>query len=725
MNQQQDLRIGELLVEMGFLRPADLDEAINIAQQTRLPLGSVLVMSGNLTDKELRAALLGQSLLKDDVISKQDMFSVMRTVRERHVSFEEAMKLLEGVTVAPRETNRLGELVLAAGWVSQEQLDEALTTVESSGLPLGRVLVLTGLISEGALKTAIDMQVAIRDGSVSRDEGIEKLHGTSSQLSVARTSRQMAAPALDKILRLGDFFVKAGVISESDMLNALEVALTSQKRIGEVLLQFNLITSTLLESALELQHLVRTRMIRPDQAITALQNVYFHQMTIHQALGINDPDQFIAQMMGQAQTQSTGVQQADPQQTAVAPAAQAQDAAPSAVPVGEAALSETAGQLNAQQMDPGGAVPAAPQLSMQPTTQYYEAAQSTQQGAFADAQLGDRAAAGLGQWTGSQAAAFHEMPAAQTRAEQPQTTQSQAVQMPYMTMPATQAPLQEAAPMQAQADQIPSVPAEAPMPAQADQIPSMQATPAGVSMQAQADQLPSMQAPPVPAPTGAVEQQMIAQSAPVVGAASMGYGAASGSVAPGVTTSTETAVVVAQEMAMQPNMPPGAAYARTQPAIGEGDGQSVAAQTAPVTYPTEAANQPPYNPPMQPMPVTTGGPGQEERQELMLKPYGETDQQQPNPGMIGLSQLLRVSGIVTQDDIDKAIQEALTDSVLLHQILNASGVADPITLRAAYDAHRMVLDGHLAFEHAMIALDYCKRGKVSLYEAFHQLGWLK
>jgi hypothetical protein len=92
---------------------------------------------------------------------------------------------------------------------------------------------------------------------------------------------------------------------------------------------------------------------------------------------------------------------------------------------------------------------------------------------------------------------------------------------------------------------------------------------------------------------------------------------------------------------------------------------------------------------------------------------------------VGLAQLLKVTGIVTQDEMDRAIKDVIRDSVLLHDILKSSGVGDPMTLRAAYDAHIMVIGGQLTFEHAMIALDYCKRGKLSLYESFKQLGWLQ
>ncbi|MBX9951501.1 MAG: hypothetical protein K2Y39_20190 [Candidatus Obscuribacterales bacterium] len=652
--QQQEHRLGELLIEMGFLQPKELEDAVAMANQTRLPLGSVLVMSGHLSDKELRACVLGQSLLKDNVIVKDDMFKVMRIVRERGVSFEEGMQTLEGkVEKVDKETNKLGELLIEAERITPEQLQIALDTVESSGLPLGRVLVLTGAVNEPVLKVGLEVQVGVRDGSISREEAIMKLRTVSSVSTVTRQSLEMTAPTLDKILRLGEFFEKAGIISDTDMLNALEVALTQQRRVGEVLVQFNLVSEKMVEAALELQHLTRGRQIRPDQAISALQNMHFNGMTLHQALGVPEPEAMFVR--------PEALYQPGPE----APA-------PMAVP----------------------AVPAPP-----PPPPPAAAAE-------------DPNAVLLSGWG-------DESPSEEVRDGwgEPDAT---AVQPGWGDNAAQPAPAAAPQPQPAQA----AAPPTYPQPEQAPAVAPMQqfVTASGeygtVSM-GTTPQTPGIVPPPppgyAPLPTQPISPQAYDQGQGVPPAMPPAQPVAPAAPAPAVMSGYEQPAgytpLPAQPVAPAPAAPP---PAPEPPA-------------APAPLPAPVAPPEPAPPPA--MRTAVDGVIAEIAFEAAQFAQAQESAAASAGGLgfeaVGLAQLLKVTGIVTQDEMDRAIKDVIRDSVLLHDILKSSGVGDPMTLRAAYDAHIMVIGGQLTFEHAMIALDYCKRGKLSLYESFKQLGWLQ
>ncbi len=54
-NEQKVLRLGELLTQVGIVKPHELTEAIQTSSETGLPIGRVLIMSGYLTDQELQA----------------------------------------------------------------------------------------------------------------------------------------------------------------------------------------------------------------------------------------------------------------------------------------------------------------------------------------------------------------------------------------------------------------------------------------------------------------------------------------------------------------------------------------------------------------------------------------------------------------------------------------------------------------------------------------------
>jgi len=647
--QQQEHRLGELLIEMGFLQPKELEDAVAMANQTRLPLGSVLVMSGHLSDKELRACVLGQSLLKDNVIVKDDMFRVMRIVRERGVSFEEGMQMLEGkVEKVDKETNKLGELLIEAERITPEQLQIALDTVESSGLPLGRVLVLTGAVNEPVLKVGLEVQVGVRDGSISREEAIMKLRTVSSVSTITRQSIEMTAPTLDKILRLGEFFEKAGIISDTDMLNALEVALTQQRRVGEVLVQFNLVSEKLVEAALELQHLTRGRQIRPDQAISALQNMHFNGMTLHQALGVPEPESMFVRPEALYQPGP------EAQATMAAPPAPAPPVVHAAEDPNAVLLSGWGEETPAEEVRDGWGEQVSPPV---------------QPGWGEDAAQAAPAAAPQAQ---------PAQAAAPPTYAQPEQAPSAAPMQQYVTASGEYGTVTMGAAAQPQGMVPPPPPGYAPLPTQPitpqayDQgqgvppvMPPAPPTPAvmhGYEQPAGYTPLPTQPVPPAPASVPAAPEP----PAP----------------APTPTPAPAPAALPAPEPA-QP---------RVMRTAVDGVIAEIAFEAAQFAQAQESAA------------ASAGGLGFE---------------------AVGLAQLLKVTGIVTQDEMDRAIKDVIRDSVLLHDILKSSGVGDPMTLRAAYDAHIMVIGGQLTFEHAMIALDYCKRGKLSLYESFKQLGWLQ
>jgi hypothetical protein len=741
--QQQEHRLGELLIDMSFLQPKELDDAVAMANQTRLPLGSVLVMSGHLSDKELRACVLGQSLLKDNVIVKEDMFKVMRIVRERGVSFEEGMQMLEGsVDISEKETNKLGELLIAAERITAGQLQTALDTVESSGLPLGRVLVLTGAVTEPVLKVGLEVQVGVRDGSISREEAIERLKTVSSVSSVSRQSIEMTAPTLDKILRLGEFFEKAGIISDTDMLNALEVALNQQRRVGEVLVQFNLVSEKMVEAALELQHLTRGRQIRPDQAIAALQNMHFNGMTLHQALGVPEPEAMFVRPEALYQPEPTSQSPMAAPQTQPPPAQALPPVAPAPAAVDPNAVllsgwgDETAveevrdgwGDQAAEAEPAAAAVAPAQQAEVsvpppQPVQPAVPPTYALPDQAAATAQPMQQFVTASGEYSSVSIAAqqpsqglvpqpppgYSPLP---TQPTSPQTyDQNQGAQVGFQQPPAMP-PAQPQAPAVMQSYAQPPV---QPAPAVPPPPP-----PAPAIMQSYA-QLPDQSAPAVPPPPAPAIMQSYAQPpvqpAPAVPppppppapAVMQSYAQLPNQSAPAAPAPTPVADVPVAEI------PP-------QPAHGV-----LPAQPAQPAQPVQPAQSPAAQSPMRKNAVD--GVIAEIAYEAAQFAAAQEASAASAGGLgfeaVGLAQLLKVTGIVTQEEMDTAIKDVIRDSVLLHDILKTSGVGDPMTLRAAYDAHIMVIGGQLTFEHAMIALDYCKRGKLSLYESFKQLGWLQ
>lgn len=70
---------------------------------------------------------------------------------------------------------RLGELLIEAAYVSNADIDEAIQIGRDTGMRVGRVLVVSGWLSETQLMSALRAQALINDGRITKGTAIRAL----------------------------------------------------------------------------------------------------------------------------------------------------------------------------------------------------------------------------------------------------------------------------------------------------------------------------------------------------------------------------------------------------------------------------------------------------------------------------------------------------------------------------------------------------------------------
>lgn len=276
-DKKSDRRLGELMIEIGIVSRHDLNSALQISQDIGLPVGRVLIMSGWITESQLQAAVQVQSLLKDGLITMETAIQAAKLLTSRGISLQEALSQVGWASSEEVKSNKLGELLLGADFVNQDELEEALSRSFSTGVPFGRLLVLSGTLSEQLLAAALNAQILLRDGKISREQAIEGLK--------AARQRQVSVeiPLMDKgfyrlpehqTIRLGELLSLAGLISESDLMYAVEIGLVNQKPIGKVLVELGFATEEVLDAAVALQVKVANGMLMPIEAAHKLSQFY-------------------------------------------------------------------------------------------------------------------------------------------------------------------------------------------------------------------------------------------------------------------------------------------------------------------------------------------------------------------------------------------------------------------------------------------------------------------
>lgn len=205
IKKQNKRPIGQILLDAGFLSPRDLELALEEQRQTNELLGQVLVRMGVLDPTDLKAALSVQQYLNEP---------------------ENAVRAAAGAR------KMLGELLLQAGHITNDQLELAITEQRRSGEKLGEVLVRMGLLTEHQLTHVLYFQ---------QNQGAPK-------------------PSTGP-LRLGEILISKGYISRYQLEDALYKQTLSGKKLGEVLIEEGYAEHHHIRHGIRLQHMLLTAVL--------------------------------------------------------------------------------------------------------------------------------------------------------------------------------------------------------------------------------------------------------------------------------------------------------------------------------------------------------------------------------------------------------------------------------------------------------------------------------
>jgi hypothetical protein len=136
-------RLGEHLVERGFIVPSELEAALTEQQRSGRKLGEILVSHGALTGSQLTRVLLEQAGLRlEDPVP-------------------DAAPLEAPAEAEPWRP--LGRVLVDRGVIADAELEEALHVQRESGRRLGEILVERGYVTAHALVSAVIAQHGLEE----------------------------------------------------------------------------------------------------------------------------------------------------------------------------------------------------------------------------------------------------------------------------------------------------------------------------------------------------------------------------------------------------------------------------------------------------------------------------------------------------------------------------------------------------------------------------------
>jgi hypothetical protein len=286
----EQIRLGDLLTRAGLLRPEDLREGMLIAKQQSLPVGRVLIMAEFISEPSLQAAVQAQSMLKDGVIDIDSAIAALQLCAKENISLDDALGKQGWKDKTNSATNKLGGLLTEAGLISQEQLEQGLNQCQMSGLPLGRVLVAMGFMSESLLAAALNAQILIRDNKIQRElaiQGVRACH--ERQISIEQSLSGVLQMPVQDTVRLGELLVLANLLNQDNLMQAVELGLTESKPIGQVLVEHKMVTEQVLEAALAVQKIVTEGKLKKDQCGEVLAMIHSQGLSVEEAMHKLEP----------------------------------------------------------------------------------------------------------------------------------------------------------------------------------------------------------------------------------------------------------------------------------------------------------------------------------------------------------------------------------------------------------------------------------------------------
>lgn len=168
---------------------------------------------------------------------------------------------------------RIGDLLMHANVVNSSLIADALVKYENKGLPLGKVLVLSGCLDDLQLRNAVDLQFMVNDGLLTLESAVQVMQTAFEKkldLTEAFREAKVLQPEDRETNKLGQLLYDSHIASETLINTCLESARKTSLPLGHVLCQRGFVSQTIINKALLVQQVIRKNQITREQGIAAL-----------------------------------------------------------------------------------------------------------------------------------------------------------------------------------------------------------------------------------------------------------------------------------------------------------------------------------------------------------------------------------------------------------------------------------------------------------------------
>lgn len=170
---------------------------------------------------------------------------------------------------------KIGELLVAVNVVTSGDLQEAIQIAKRMNLPIGRVIVMSGVISEANLQHVLEAQSLVKDGLLEYDTAVTALANclkNGSNLQAALADLRWSPKKDVASNKLGELLMDSNMVTQSQLDSALHASFESGMPLGGTLVLQGVLSAQLLPMVLNAQEQIRDGKIDRMQAVENLKS---------------------------------------------------------------------------------------------------------------------------------------------------------------------------------------------------------------------------------------------------------------------------------------------------------------------------------------------------------------------------------------------------------------------------------------------------------------------
>ncbi|HNB24695.1 MAG TPA: hypothetical protein PKZ32_19905, partial [Candidatus Melainabacteria bacterium] len=238
----------EILSQAGVINQDQLGRAMQKSLQTKILIGRVLVITGDISSSLFNAALQAVLLIREKGITKNEAVDGIRLAHQKNICLEQALFEMGSFKTPAVGSLKLSELMRMSGLISESELAECMEIELFKNKSFGQVLREQGLATDELLESAMMLQGSVAGGEIKAYQAAEamRLIAKENMFPDNAIAKVMQRARKNEEVRLGELLIEACVLTREAVESTVSQAVTNNIKIGKLLLDAGLITKSML-----------------------------------------------------------------------------------------------------------------------------------------------------------------------------------------------------------------------------------------------------------------------------------------------------------------------------------------------------------------------------------------------------------------------------------------------------------------------------------------------